>query len=69
MTPKFPHIKVKLVNEDGNAFFIMGRVMTAMKRAKCSKEDIDAYYAEATSGDYGHLLATTMNTVSCDEEE
>lgn len=64
MEVKYPEVKkVKLIGEDGNAFAILGRVMMAMKRAGLSKEVQDAYYAEATSGDYNHLLATTMKWV------
>jgi hypothetical protein len=63
---KFPEVSVKLVGEDGNAFAILGRVQKAMRRAGVEKSDIDAYLKEATSGDYNHLLVTTMNTVSCD---
>jgi hypothetical protein len=55
--------KVKLIGEDGNAFAILGRVMKAMKVAGVSKAEIDAYYAEATSGDYDHLLQTTLRWV------
>jgi hypothetical protein len=62
----FPEVKVKLVGQDGNAFAILGRVQHAMRRAGVAKDDIEAYLKEATSGDYNHLLVTTMNTVSCD---
>lgn len=31
-TVKYPHITVKLVGADGNAFSIMGRVMSALRR-------------------------------------
>ena len=61
---KFPKVKVKLVGEDGNAFSIMGRVVKAMRKAKCSDEDIKAYRTAATSGDYNNLLRVTMDTVS-----
>lgn len=61
---KFPKVKVKLVGEDGNAFSIMGRVVEAMRKAKCSDEDIKAYRTAATSGDYNNLLRVTMDTVS-----
>jgi hypothetical protein len=64
---KYPQVKVELVGQDGNAFFILGRVQGAMKRAGLSKEQIKEYMDEATSGDYNHLLATTMKFVSCDE--
>jgi hypothetical protein len=62
--PKFPEIKVKLVNEDGNAFAIMGRVTSAMRRAGLQKEDIDTYRKDATTGNYDHLLRVTMETVT-----
>jgi len=61
--PKYPDVKVQLTGEDGNAFFILGRVKKAMRRAGLSKEEQDAYMAEATDGDYDHLLATTMRWV------
>lgn len=61
---KFPKVKVKLVGEDGNAFSIMGRVVEAMRKTKCSDEDIKAYRTAATSGDYSNLLRVTMDTVS-----
>lgn len=67
--PKFPHVHVELVGQDGNAFSIMGRVMRAMRRAGCTPEEVAAYQAEATSGDYDHLLQVTMCTVSCDSED
>jgi hypothetical protein len=61
--PKFPNVKVQLVGEDGNAFAILGRVQKAMRRAGVDEADVKAYMAEATSGDYDHLLQTTMRTV------
>jgi hypothetical protein len=33
-----------------------------------SKEQIDEYKKEAMSGDYDHLLATTMDYVDCDDD-
>lgn len=56
-------IEVELVGQDGNAFAILGRVQRAMRRAGVEKEVIDQYAEEATSGDYDHLLATTMRYV------
>jgi hypothetical protein len=49
------NVEVKLVGENGNAFAILGRVSQALKRAghnDLAKE----FMAEATSGDYDHLL-------------
>lgn len=64
MEVKYPEVKtVKLIGEDGNAYAILGRVVKAMKSAGLSKEVQDAYFAEATSGDYDHLLQTTLKWV------
>jgi hypothetical protein len=60
---KYPKIKVKLVGEDGNAFAILGRTVEALRRGGVAREEQDAYFAEATAGDYGHLLRTTMKWV------
>lgn len=50
--------RVKLVGEDGNAFFILGRCSAAGKKAGYTPEQLKAFTDEATSGDYDHLLAT-----------
>ena len=62
--PRYPDCTVQLSGEDGNAFFIIGRTTKALRRAGAPKEDIDAYIAEATSGDYDHVLQTTMRWVA-----
>lgn len=59
-TPKYPNIRVKLIGEDGNAFAILGRVKRALEQGGVPRAEIDQYFEEATSGDYNHLLATTM---------
>ena len=56
-------IKVKLVGEDGNAFYILGKVQRALRRGGKGKEFIEAFTKEATSADYNHLLATVMEVV------
>ncbi len=56
-------IKVKLIGEDGNAFYILGKVQSALRRGGKGKEFIDTFMKEATSGDYNHLLATVMEVV------
>ena len=56
-------IKVRLINEDGNAFHILGKVRAALRRAGESQEFIEAFTKEATSGNYNHLLATVMEVV------
>lgn len=66
MEPKYPEIKVKLVGEDGNAFAILGRVIAALKLHNVSKEERDLFFAEATSGDYDHLLQTVIRWVDAE---
>jgi hypothetical protein len=61
--PRYPDISVQLTGEDGNAFAILGRTQHALRRAGVSHDEIQAYLAEATSGDYDHLLQTTMRWV------
>jgi hypothetical protein len=58
--PRYPDICVQLTGQDGNAFAILGRTAGALRRAGLAQEEIDDYFAEATSGDYDHLLQTTM---------
>jgi hypothetical protein len=52
--------KVKLVGRDGNAFAIMGACREAARKAKWSREQIDAVLGEMMAGDYDNLLATAM---------
>lgn len=52
-----------LVGVDGNAFAIMGYVRTAMKKAKMTKEDIDAYTKDATRSDYNNLLVVSCEMI------
>ena len=54
-------IELELIGQDGNAFMILGLASKAMKRAGVYQEFWDDYHTEATSGDYDHLLATTMD--------
>lgn len=63
MEIKYPHVQVQLVGLDGNAFAILGRVQQAMKSANIPKAEISAFFTEATSDDYVHLLATVMRWV------
>ena len=64
--PRYPNVHVKLVGQDGNAFFILARVHGAMRRAGVVKEERDLFNKEATSGDYDHLLQICMKWVDCD---
>ena len=53
-------VKVKLTGVDGNAFVILGTVQKAMKAAGWTKEEIETFTTEATSGDYNNLLRTCL---------
>jgi len=55
-------VKVKLTGEDGNAFFILGRVSSALKR-EGHPELAKEFIKEAIKGDYDHLLQTVMEYV------
>ncbi len=56
------NIRVRLVGEDGNAFAIIGRVRSALRRA--GREDlIEAFTHEATAGDYDHVIQTCLRYV------
>ena len=57
---KHPEIHVQLVGQDGNAFAIIGRCLSAMRQAGLSKEERDEFQNEATSGDYNNRLITCM---------
>ena len=56
-------VKIRLINEDGNAFHVLGKVRAALRQAGESQEFIEAFTKEATSGDYNHLLVTVMEVV------
>lgn len=53
--------KYDLAGIDGNAFSIMGYVVSCMKKEHKTKEEIDTYLHEAQSSDYDNLVY-----VSCD---
>lgn len=63
-TPKYPMIEVDLSGEDGNGFFIIGRMVKALKRGGVPKEEAEEFRKEAMSGDYDHLLLTCERWVS-----
>lgn len=64
---KFVKPLCKLIGADGNAYAIMGRVVSALKKAGY-RELIDEYQKKAMSGNYDHLLAVSMEYVT-DESE
>lgn len=57
------NVEVKLIGEDGNAYYILGKVSKELKKAGYDKEFIDQYKKEAMAGNYDELLQTTMKYV------
>lgn len=55
--------KCELVGQDGNAYFIMGRVSRALRRAGVGQNVIDEYTKKSTSGDYDNVLRTAMEYI------
>ena len=64
MDIKYPNIDVQLSGEDGNAFVIIGRVSSALRRADISNDIIEAFREEAMLGDYDGVLQTAMRWVT-----
>ena len=63
--PKYPGVLVALEDlwgSAGNAYAILGRIKDALtvgaQGGDCDEGAAAAFYADATSGDYDHLLAT-----------
>jgi hypothetical protein len=65
MDVKYPDIEVQLTGEDGNAFFIIGRVSQALRRAGIPSSEIDEFRKICMSGDYDNVLQTCMKWVTC----
>ncbi len=61
--PKYPNVNVELLGSNSNAFALMGKVLKELRRANVSKEERDKFSAEATAGDFDHLLQTCMKWV------
>jgi hypothetical protein len=62
-TVKYPDVKVRLTGTDGNAYAIMGKVQSALRRAGATDEEVAQYIEESQSGDYNHLLRTAAEWV------
>jgi len=63
MTEPIEKPTVKLIDTNGNAFAIMGRVKNALFQAGADKEYVKKYLDEAMSGDYDNLLCVSMEYV------
>jgi hypothetical protein len=63
VSPKYPEVRVQLTGEDGNAFFIIGRVTKALKSAGIDAAECSEFTNEAMSGDYNNVIQTAMRWV------
>jgi len=59
-TPTAERPSLVLIGQDGNAFAVLAKARRALLLAG-RDDDWAAFQAEATSGDYDHLLATVMD--------
>lgn len=62
--PRYPHVRVRLAGEDGNAMSIVGRVGNALRSAGVDSSTREEFANEAFSGDYAHLLHTVRDWVT-----
>lgn len=62
MSKPLTNAVVKMTGENGNAFFILGKVSSAIKKSD-KPELVEGFLKEAKSGDYDNLLITCMKYV------
>lgn len=60
----YPEVTVKLIGEDGNAFYILGKVRKALTNAGLDERDVDLFTSQAAAGNYDDLLQTVMKWVT-----
>ncbi len=61
-----PKYDINVMLSDGNAFAIMGAVANALRKHGVPELEVSEYSIEAVSGDYDHLLITSMEWVNLD---
>lgn len=64
--PRYPGIILPLSDCDGNAFAVLGRARKAFRRNKIEDSVWEEFRAEATAGDYEHLLLTCFRWFDVD---
>lgn len=56
-----PKPEVELIDQSGNAFYILGAVQRSLRHSKLYTEDeVQVIMKEMRAGDYDHLLQTAM---------
>lgn len=62
--PKYPHIEVELVGQNGNVFNLIGLVLQALRRAKISQTEQTLFQNEVMSSEsYDEALQCIMRWV------
>jgi hypothetical protein len=61
---KYPKVEVTLVGQDSNAFVMVSRTRAALRRAGVPEVECKAFFEEALSKDYDHVLATITDWVT-----
>lgn len=64
MPVKYPHVKSKLLGQNGNAFNLLSIVKRDLCQGGVSEVEVKAFLQEAIGGDYRHLLLTCLKWVS-----
>lgn len=60
----YSHVVVNLYGVNGNAIVVAGTVRKALKRAGAPQVVLNAFWKEALSGDYDHVIQTCMDWVT-----
>ena len=59
-------VSVKLLGKDGNAFYILGTCMKAMRRAGWNREEVEEFSELCMVVDYDNLLRVVMEYCEVD---
>jgi hypothetical protein len=65
--PKYPDVHVQWTGHNGGVYGPLARCLDAMTRAGISSMERDRFTAEATAGDYGHLLRVSVEWLTVEE--
>ena len=60
----YTNVTVRLINTDGNAFALLGKVRQALRRAKYDTALIEQFTHDAMAGNYDELLQCIMQYVN-----
>lgn len=61
---RYPAVRVQLTGRDGNALAIVGAVSRALHEARVPRQDVEAFQAEALSGNYERVIRVVLSWVT-----